>query len=428
MDASCGPSNALQNLSKHTQRDQSLQNEFINRNGPVNPGQSFRSNYTGVDHQLNQDFQQFNQLQNMNGNPAFMNQFGPAPQIPGRHHEQAQFNQFNQSQTHFNQPQLHQPQSSNSKQGWVQDFSNLAISNRQQPTNDWHTQFMKQQGFQQHQPQAQHQRVMPNHASGFQMNMRTNLSQPMNQMAVPTEHQEMHRMEQEKQVFDDQFDQLEKELEAQAVPEQTILEEINEVSTNENEKEEFAKTAQRVYDSMLSQQNTQTTETSTKFQQSDFLKLMNSISSRKVELSQEGNKLVNESGQDIRNQEHISNLADPLQDVRNEVRQEPLSVRHDNTDYHRAVHEPQMNTEEALRGHLPDPLAHIKDGELDAFEPLQAARIVSGDQVKGNQWMEDSNWEIEPDALHGSRLQKGRILNQYEQEVFDDYRQDDDFH
>lgn len=51
--ANCGPSNALQNLSKHTQRDNTLQNEII-RNQPQQ-GNGFR-NQPIVDQRLNQDF------------------------------------------------------------------------------------------------------------------------------------------------------------------------------------------------------------------------------------------------------------------------------------------------------------------------------------------------------------------------------------
>lgn len=425
MDASCGPSNALQNLSKHTQRDNSLQNEFMGRNAPQQPGQGFRSNVHHVDQNLNQEFQQFNGAHQVNN--AYMNQISTS-------------HNFNHIQR---QPQQKQ------QPGWVQDFSNLSINHRQtpqhhQPTQrDWHQQFMSQQGAQQHQQQHQqqptqyNQRAMPNYTAGFSMNMRTNLSNPVyNQMGTPTEHQEVHNLEQERLMFDDQFDQLEKELAAQELEQPEVVQQEADVQIplddNELEKEEFANTARKVHQSMTKSDGTRSTETNSKFEQSDFLKLMNSISNRSVELSHEGDKLVNKAGEDIR--EHLS---DPLREVKNEQLQnhpEPSSE----VNYHQPMHEaspfppyrsqmvrpaPVESHQPELRGHLPDPLAHIKDGVLgDIDSPLQAAQIISGGQVNANDWMEDDMWTA-PVAT-----KKGSILDSLSQEVFDDYRHDDDAH
>lgn len=426
MDASCGPSNALQNLSKHTQRDNTLQNEFIGRNQHQQPGQGFRSNVRHVDQNLNQEFQQFNGGSQINN--SFMNQLN-APQG------------FNHVQQH------RQPQQNVHKQqpAWVQDFSNMSINQRQQPVaqlqhiqSDWHQQFMNQQANhqqhqQQHQPQANqfNQRIAPNYTSAFNMNMRTNLSSPAHsQMGVPTEHQEIHNLEQERLMFDDQFDQLEKELASQEVEQPEVQQQAEPqvaLEGNELEKEEFANTARKVQQSMTKSDGTRSTETNSKFEQSEFLKLMNSISNRSVELSDQGDKLVNKQGEDIR--EHLS---DPLSEVRSQQPEPDTQI-----NYHQPMHDigpvpshfgnptnaPVESSQPELRSHLPDPLAHIKDGALgDMDGPLQAARIISGGQVNANDWMEDDMWS---GPNYG---QKGSILDSFSQEVFDDYRHDDDAH
>mmetsp|Transcript_7775 Transcript_7775/g.9801 ORF Transcript_7775/g.9801 Transcript_7775/m.9801 type:complete len:416 (+) Transcript_7775:1473-2720(+) len=411
--ASCGPSNALQNLSKHTQRDNTLQNEVI-RNQPQQ-GNGFR-NQSVVDQRLNQEFQQFTSGQTLN-------QFQPEPV-----HQQ-----FHQHHRQHNHPQYsqHQPQ-----QGWIQDFSNMSIN--QQPghqteniqngkvQNDWHKQFMKQHQSSQ-QPLQNNVAYQPQHQmGGFQMNMRTNLSNSLYQTrGNMTEHKEIHKMEEENQIFDAQFDQLERELQEEQMSNEQTAE--VQMDSNEFEKEQFAKTAQQVQESMLKGENS---EASAKFKNSNFLKLMSSISNRSVELSAEGDKLVStESGEDIRDNpdliESQSPTPAPLSNHQEHINRIPTS--RDDTP-----------TQESLTLHLPDPLAHIKKGSVEGdVSPFQAAQIVSGNQVKASDWMEEDDWldmtEDAPFPVMGGpqrappAQRRPNIMSDEWQEVYDDYKHDDDF-
>lgn len=395
MDASCGPSNALQNLNKHTQRDTSLQHEFVNR--PQQAAPAFRQNQH-VDPRLNSEFNQFAQAGEF-AQPVFQGQLVQTA--------------FQQQQHQFQQqPQTHQPQKQQPhKLSWVNDFSNMSLQGAPQKL-DWHQQFLQQQPAQVHRPMGQ--------APMYRMQQNLQPSYAVGQ--IPSEHKEVHYMEQSKQL-DDQFDQLEKEL-----AEREKTEEMQQ--GNDVEKEAFANSARQVRDLMM-KANQQSTETTEKFRQSEFLKLMTSISDRQVEISNEGDSLVHKAtGQDIR--EH---LPDPLQDVRQETGHEatdedvgavaggPYDI-----DFHRPVHDPipAPQPSQAVRdehiNHLPDPLAHIKDGDLgDIMGSLQAAQVVSGGQVSHQAWMEDDMWEHPP-------RRRNNILDDHMQEMYDDYRNDDDFH
>lgn len=400
--ASCGPSNALQNLSKHSQRDNTLQNEII-RNQPQQ-GNSFR-NQPMVDQSLNQDFQQFS-------NGQTFNQFQLAPV----HH---QLNQQHNQRSHHHAPQNQfQPQ-----QGWVLDFSNMNINQKpvhQQGSaqSDWHQQFMNQRHpAQQVQSQGAYQAQRP--MSGFNMNMRTNLSNSLYQTSTQNvgEHKEIHKLEEENQIFDDHFDQLERELQQEQATD-------IQVDGDEYDKEQFAKTAKQVHDSMLSGGDS---ETNSKFQNSDFLKLMSSISDRSVEISSEGDKLVQkQSGEDVRG----------LEDSRHSASPAPQQIHTQQPMGHPQVPHPHAPVNEPQASHLPDPLAHIKDGALsDISSPLQAAKVVSGNQVKTNDWMDEDDWldmtEDTPFPVRGGPQRprvpaRRNIMTREAQEVYDDYRNDDD--
>ncbi|KAK6458190.1 uncharacterized protein RJT20DRAFT_29607 [Scheffersomyces xylosifermentans] len=429
MDASCGPSNALTNLSKHTQRDTSLQNEHFlkNQQGP-NGVNNFRQNANVVDNRLNTEFQNFN------GGADFASSF---------------MNQYNKPQ--FQQQQQPQPQQLNYP-GWVQDFSGLSLNqtpqNIQNATpqqrNDWHQQFMQQQqqmNIPQSQAQQGQQQFMPNYASGgFHMNMRTNLSTPLygqqgQTVGGLTEHQEVHKMAEENKLFDDHFDMIEKELNSEQIDKGVVdakgvpLQEQAPL-VNDADKEQFAQTARKVESSMRGLRS-EDDQMKSKFENSDFLKLMSSISKRQVEL--EGDKLVDSAtGQDIREELGQSSL----QNVRREdIEDTRLNlVPPSSVNYHDPVFDSSaqpINREketEEQRNRLPDPLAHIKDGELsDILDPFVAAKVISGGQVKTRDWTDndDDDWlDMTEDR---PRPQRRSILTDHWQEVYDDYRHDDDF-
>ncbi|KAL4963202.1 protein pex20 [Aspergillus stella-maris] len=161
-DALCGPSNALQNLQKHTSVDRTLQQDrLISRQSP---SQGFRSQNPneGI---LDPEFAAF-ESNNGLGAPLPEAQHGhhfmpPAPQMPMSHPAEAP--------------------------NWASDFQNLHISGPSQPIHHkpthtaaplaasqqgWHAEFMGQQQHtpapQQNQPFAQ--RFQPSFTSTYVMN------------------------------------------------------------------------------------------------------------------------------------------------------------------------------------------------------------------------------------------------------------------
>lgn len=412
MEASCGPTNALNKLSQYSQRDNSLQNDVL-RQPQHNPTAQFKGGQL-VDERLNQDFNQFNQT---GGSSNFASQFmnSHAPQFQNRNVQAVPQNRAQQFQHQY------QPQTGNSN--WVLDFSSMSIGDSQRA--NWNQQF-NQNMSQQMQSQTQNQNQMNGvqqrqfmaqrtNGEAFQLNMRTNLSttmninnRPMNMNTLSpgfkTEHQEMH----EAAFFDNQFNELEKELQ-ETTEQQEIF--------DDSEKEKFAETARRVKSSMLRGGSLQLEETSQKFQNSNFLKLMNSIGNRQVEL--EGDKLVEKEGQ-------ISQINVEPQDTR--VSMVPMADGKE-IDYHKPLHpfpdvteEKRQNLREEHINHLPDPLAHLKEGDLADFKsPLEAAKIVSGNQVKTSDWMDDDLWLDQT----GPASQRSQIMTDEWQEMFDDYRHDD---
>lgn len=437
MDASCGPSNALTNLSKHSQRDTTLQNEASQRFNAFNKGQDFKTNSNQIDRNLNRDFEQF---------LGHQNQFQPQHQQyqfqPFQHSNQQQqqrFNQHQQQQQHHNVMHANQQPMQNGQAKWVLDFSQMKIGEQQQK-NNWQSQFMAQpqQNIQQqrHQQSQLHlQQPMVNRyiaqTMPFNLSMRTDLSSPL------TEHQEVHQAEQVQESFNQQFDEIERELQSN---EEVLKEQLSD--RGGDDKAEFAKTARQVHSSMMSVQNE---ETSNKFQNSNFLKLMSSISNRSVEL--EGDKLVDtDTRVDIR--EH---LADPLQHEKAEAADRvrmnlddnvspspqpgtaptidvpylnpPGIIRNPQQREEQQRKEPQINS-------LPDPLAHIRDGGLEGItDPLMAAKIISGNQVKDKHWLGSNNNDDDwLDMTEDGPSRPGSILNPRDQEMYDDYRHDDDYH
>ncbi|CAH2351285.1 hypothetical protein CLIB1423_03S02828 [[Candida] railenensis] len=434
MDASCGPSNALTNLSKHSQRDTTLQNEASQRFNAFNKGQDFKTNSNQIDRNLNRDFEQFSGHQNQ-----FQAQHQQYQFQPFQHSNQQQQQQFNQQQ-HHNVMHANQQPMQNGQAKWVSDFSQMNIGDQQQK-NNWQSQFMAQpqQNIQQqrHQQSPSHlQQPMVNRyiaqTMPFNLSMRTDLSTPL------TEHQEVHQAESVQESFNQQFDEIERELQSN---EQVLNKQLSD--RGGDDKAEFAKTARQVHSSMMSVQNE---ETSNKFQNSNFLKLMSSISNRSVEL--EGDKLVDtDTRVDIR--EH---LADPLQHEKAEAAadRERANVEQMNLDnnvypltqaetapainvpYLRppGITRPVQQREESQINTLPDPLAHIRDGGLDGItDPLMAAKIISGNQVKDKHWLGSNNNDDDwLDMTEDAPSRPGSILNPRDQEMYDDYRHDDDYH
>lgn len=437
--ASCGPSTALQNLNKHAQRDNSLQHQ--RHQHPQQQGASIHQFRQGqqVDSRLNADFKQFN-----SGNDfanSFMNQMNIKPSMQQHQHQQHQHQQ----------------------PAWVNDFSNLSIQQQHQHLNqqqnqgaksDWHQQFMQQQQPNTLQHQSNFQQMTPNYAMGsYQMRNTATTMTPM--FHNQTEHQQQHKLEEEQRALEKQFDMIEKQLQNESV--------TTEENTNQDEaKEEFARIARKAETSMKTI-DSHDSEMNEKFQNSQFLKLMSSIGNRQVEL--EGDKLVtSDSKEDIREkgipetitatnptittaprdtQEGQFTLQGPsnpdfVREMYDQIpRPKPANTAFPHPSSGDSEHEQQQEPNDPHQNTLPDPLAHIQDGQLsDINDPLTAARIISGGQVQMSDWVEDydtiSDTPSKPETDSNNNpnvrpFRKGQIVDHHWDEMYRDYRHDDDY-
>lgn len=417
--ASCGPSSAIQNLNKHTQRDTSLQHQRLGNQSQPQGVHQFRQGQ-GVDQQLNQEFHRFN-----NGGTGhefaalFMEQNRP---------------QF-QPQHHPSQPQV--------QHGWVNDFSSLSIDQRQQPqvNSNWLKQFMQngapQQQQQQYQQPMMHGQV-PNYSLGtFQNRLNMNAVNVVPQFSQQTEHQQVHKLEaQHEEILENEFDRLEKELnvrETQA-SEADLTESVDK-ALEDHDRDLFAETARSVENSM-NRLNTDDAAMAEKFKESNFLNLMHSIANKETVL--ENNEL--------KSQENASADAET-------TAQEDSGVPR-NVDYIQPMHHPheqrnqinsmQFNTDdfsdETILNHplppqaipqkqkkrlqreqpqqeqsnkLPDPLAHIGDQLEGVTDPLTAVRIISGGQVRSKDWEDEDDWLYEDISWR-----KGQVVGEQRDERY----------
>ncbi|CAI5760570.1 unnamed protein product [Candida verbasci] len=427
--ASCGPSNAVKNLNNFTNQNKLYNNINQNQNHHLHQQQNLgfkSSNPQIVDHSLNNEFSQFNRVNQQQQTPSHF------------------------QQQSFNQPQPHSQHLQQNKGGaWINDFSNLSIEQQHAQNqaqsiglkNDWHQQFMQNQQQQQqqrqnhilqqknHEPQQFRQQFTPAYInSGLQY--RSQMSTP--QFSQQSEHQQVHKIESSDAQFKDQFDMIEKEL-------NETQQQFNEQMTSDIEKEEFAESARKVESSMKSI-NSQDSTMNDKFANSKFLKLMSSIGDKQVEL--EGDKLVNsKTKNDLRGENELENI---------QISKTPTTSNTTNPDYHKPMHNEihthtsnhnwngetlsnQPSEQEEIVDHpqnkLPDPLAHIKDGDLnDINDPLTAARLISGGQVKPRNWEEDDDWLVNDTPQLNRPFRKGQIVDHQWDEMYTDYRHDDDFH
>lgn len=341
---SCGPTNALQKLSNHTQLDRSLQADQQHRVGAQRSG--FRS---GGSNQLEAEFQQhLQQNQQQSFNPSF----NPVFQQNMRQQEMIRMQQNNQQQSG----------------GWANDFASLSISGNQQNqaplqrSNDWSSQFMtstlQQQQFNQqlnHQPQLQFNQANNMLNSQFQQQHLLSQSQSQN---FRTEHQELHDLDKFHNELENEFSKLENEFKPEEI-EEPILKKSN---------EEFKSVAKQVA-------NVMNTSNDSKFANSKFLQLMNMVSIGQVELNEDETKLVNNNGEDIHQQQLNENEQPNFEFLKN----------------HNAHGGDLQNDFEKTHKDaslLPDPLAGITAEDLSS--PFNAAKRVG--QLHGERYSWDDGY------------------------------------
>lgn len=389
--ADCGPSNALTKLQNHTAKDSSLQRE-LNRGFIEGPGQ-FRA--ANVNTQLNQDFREFSH--------------GARPDISKANVPLHAYVESPSLSLRENIASAGASQAHGAPEKWVDDFAQLNIQRRDidqrhawghSQRGDWQKQFMLQQlqqlqqGAMQNQQQRQNQFQDQYRGQYFGQNQIGRLSNGMLLRSGMAD--DIH----ENQIFDDQFNQLERELQEQNAEQQ---QEQPEIINKDVDNQGFSDAARDVRDAMLSSSGS----TGVKFRNSDFFHLMESVAEKRVQISQDGKGL--------------------------EQRDSALPVSSASLQQH------PNHPRDSLKQYLPDPLSHIKDGALGDFtSPLSAAKVVSGNQVSTNDWIMDDDWldmtaSPTPAAAHAPKtaapLERGKanLMPPEWQEVYDDYRHDDDF-
>lgn len=421
--ASCGPSSALQSMSKYSQRDTSLQKDVVGHpsQGHIN---DFRSQQA-MDPSLSNDFQQFQRGE-------ALGTFRETPMALGVPKHQMNMNRgiYDEGHQHFQR-----------QNQWVLDFSRLNLDTawahsgqklQSGAKGDWKDAFLsqyQQQGL--HQSLEATRQSLPSHRTPQQYHLNHS---GLRGFAAPNslgmlEHQELHKRDEEERQFEEEFDKLEEELEGETIDQNG---ETLQQNSQRHSNDEFAAIASKVERTMQENKNNASSE---KFQNSSFLKLMNAISNRSVELSENGKGLVEVAP----NQERTSSSDSPTPEQNQE---RPRMHNH-----HFVPQQPEISQIEstspsvpaAAGSHLPDPLAHLKDNDLaQIMTPLQAAKVVSGNQVTNNDWLEDLDWSEQPNwnnrAPHFLEFDepkpypRGRILSELQEEVYNDYRNDDDAH
>lgn len=401
----CGPSNGVKNLVQYSQRDQSLQNE-AGRSQNISQAK-FRSQQP--DGRLNEQFREF-------GGNQFANDFMAQMAMPPAVQQQQQRQQYQRQQQQFQQQ--FQPQQQQQQQQWVNDFSNL---NLQQGVHQGVQGAQAAPGVHQG---AQHYGAPPQQHQPFALNTRSHLhTNYMPNASYLTEHQQLHKAElalhsqelaqehrqEPVQLSHEQFEKQFQDLESEMQVEQ----QAHDAEQQAHDKEQFAQTARKIETTLA---NVRNSEMSDKIKQSNFMKLMGQISTRNVELNQEGTKLVNQTGQDIRDIDyhHTTHQDTPMQYETETTASEPLRRQ----DFVSQIPTAPAQVASTTTQRLADPLAHIPDGSLaNITDPFQAARAISGDQVKANDWLE----QYDPPSFTEDVLSKMR------QQEYDAYRSDDHY-
>lgn len=209
-------------------------------------------------------------------------------------------------QSHIQQANLHMQSQPNN---WVSDFRSFSLSDA------------APQHLQQHQSQQSYQGQSQQHANhplssmnlyGHQMqspHMSSTTKVSLDAQQQQNRQSSTNLMEMNNE-FDSAFSELENEINTTSVSQNQSAKEEEENSKVVNEEEDkvkFAILAQNVFNIMNNTPKHVSSNTSNKFKQSGFMQLMNKISNREIEISNDKKKLVDQDGNDIR-----SDLSNPL--------------------------------------------------------------------------------------------------------------------
>ena len=233
---------------------------------------------------------------------------------------------FSLHDVRLNEPPQSQVQQANvymhsQSNNWVSDFRSFSLSDASPQLSQQH------QNQQSHQSQqlANHP-LSSMHIYGHQMQS-PNLTISANHLSLDAQHQQNRQsstnlMELNNE-FDNAFSEVENEINI-ASPSQNQSskeeEESNKVVNEEEDKVKFAILAQNVFNIMNNTPKHVSSNTSNKFKKSGFMQLMNKISNREIEISNDRKKLVDQNGNDIR-----SDLSNPLSNLQmNDILESPF--------------------------------------------------------------------------------------------------------
>ncbi|KAG7849496.1 hypothetical protein KL940_002526 [Ogataea angusta] len=273
---SCGANNALSKFTQRANVDNSLTSQL---RANSDSQRLLTPPHQTVDQQLESEYRAFQQ-QTPSLQPSFQ-----AP-LPPAAIEQ------NQWVDHFRDMNLHDtPEAQNYQH----------VQNRSVHSTQWRHEFAQSQ-----QQQQQQREAGDTYGTAFRMlTGAPQLATPIAPQVVPAT-----TGQQDFSALDAAFDELEHEMHDEAMDEQQA-EQVK--PQNEDDKIKFAQLARSVFLTMSQPPADVSKQTSDKFQKSNFLKLMNRISTREVEINENRDKFVDAQGRDIRDM-----LPDPLKDIKEE--------------------------------------------------------------------------------------------------------------
>ncbi|AOA62698.1 Peroxisomal membrane protein [Komagataella phaffii CBS 7435] len=319
-NGSCGPATALDNLSKRVGQDRTLENDHVARFRDQNSSQNraFRAE-SSFNTTAGAEFGQFQ-------NTSVQRNYFPSAELIRKN-------------TRFgdNWSSEFRQQQENNK--WVEDFGAMNLENvrmeqeqsfqtmdqrtnmqaMSSTANAWTQEFnhMQHNKEMEYEMRIRETQRLVNAPAREVFSMVNQHSQQHNQNFTHNQTQlgdQSHYMT--NLAFERQFETVQNEIDgmdmfsdSEQVEQQKELQ--KEDDNNDIETTKFAEIAQQVFNQMNNVDTTVSQNTEHKFKQSNFLRLMDKVAQREVEINGSGDRFIDKTGNDIRDY-----LPDPLSDLR----------------------------------------------------------------------------------------------------------------
>lgn len=299
--ASCGGSNAVNKFNQRANVDSSLQRQ-LQLNSQQQGAQGSFNKLGRVDHRLQREYESFGAQQ-------------------GRQWDQGQPIQQDRLGV----------QSGHPDQRWVSDFQNMSINTGPQSQQGWKAEYIHRQGVQGPQGVQSVQQGVQGVQQGLDIQSQGQYYQSPAAMSSYQSMGGQYRQDLwsgsqsqsnvQSTVFESEFSAVEEELtrsnvqqdhpiQREQVPVEEPAAQASHEAIDESDKIRFAQIAQSVFNTMNTTPGVSGT-TSDKFKNSNFMKLMDRVSKREVEINDDRDKFIDSKGHDIRD-----DLPDPLRDLR----------------------------------------------------------------------------------------------------------------